>query len=273
LLRGKTVIVSAGLLVLLAARDTRAAPFHRSRVSPSRHASGVSLRKRLHVNDLIAEPGTVELDWGALYSRTTGAFTAPSALKFTPAGNSLFRGRTEYSVAFDSVASAAHAGARSTQFSDHLTLAATSVLFDSPHFDIAVAPQVTALLRHESGARLGAAAIARFDGGGNSVGATLGWTAATSATDTNPAGVWDFGAGYGRRLARSGFFNRLTPHVNAVLERSTGFERTLAVFGGVEYKIAERVAIDASGQRYGLMGGAPDRQFLLGLTMNLGKGR
>ena len=108
-MHGQSVIVAAGLLVLLAAQQARAALFHRSRVSPSRHASGVSLRKRLHVNDLIAEPGTVELDWDALYSRTTGAFTAPAALKFTPAGNSLFWGRTEYSVAFDSVASAVNA--------------------------------------------------------------------------------------------------------------------------------------------------------------------
>ena len=272
-MRGETVIVAAGLLVLLAAQHTRAAPFHRSRVSPSRHASGVSLRKRLHVNDLIAEPGTVELDWGALYSRTTGAFTAPAALKLTPAGNSLFWGRTEYSVAFDSVVSAVNAGARSIQFSDHLTFAATSVVFDSPHFDIAFAPQVTTFLRNESGARLGATAIARFDGGGNSVGATLGWTAATSATDTNPAGVWDFGAGYGRRLAHSGVLGRFTPHLNSMLEKSTGFERTLSVFGGIEYQISERLAFDVSGQRYGLTGGAPDRQFLLGVTINLGKGR
>jgi hypothetical protein len=255
------------------ASQAHATLFHRNRVSASRHASGVSLRKRLHVNDLITEPGTVELDWGSLYSYTTGAFTLPSALKFTPAGNSLVWGRTEYSVAFDSVASAVNAGARSTRFSDHLTFAATAVVLDSPHFDIAIAPQVTAFLRNESGARLGATAIARFDGGGNSIGATLGWTAATSATDTNPVGVWDFGAGFGRHLARSGFFNRLTPHVNAVLERSTGFERTLAVFGGVEYQVGKRVAIDASAQRYGLTGGAPDRQFLLGLTINLGKGR
>ena len=248
-MRGQRVVVAAGLLVLLAAPQARAALFHRSRVSPSRHASGVSLRKRLHVNDLIAEPGTVELDWGALYSRTTSAFTAPAALKFTPAGNSLFRGRTEYSVAFDSVASAAGAGARSTRFSDHLTFAATSVLFDSPHFDIAVGPQVTAFPRNESGARLGAAAIAPLrrrrqqrrgrpglDGGH------------FRQRHESRAGVWDLGAGYGRRLAPSGVLGRFTPHVNAVLERSTGFERTLAAFGGVEYKITEQVAIDTSGQ-------------------------
>jgi hypothetical protein len=58
-----------------------------------------------------------------------------------------------------------------------------------------------------------------------------------------------------------------------VLEKSTGFERNLAVFGGLEYQINERVAIDATAQRLGLTGGSPDRQFLLGLTVNFGKGR
>ncbi len=241
-------------------------------MSLSRHASGVSLRKRLHVNDLITEPGTVELDFGALYSYTTDRFTLPSALKFTPAGDSLFWGATEYSVAFDSVASAVNAGARSTQFSDRLTFTATSVVLDRPHFDIAIAPQVTAFLHNESGARLGATAIARYDGGGNSIAGTVGWTAASSVSDTNPAGVWDFGAACGRRLASSGVLKRLTPHLNAVLEKSTGFERTLAVFGGIEYQITERVAVDASGQRLSLAGGAPDRQFLLGFTINFGKG-
>lgn len=233
----------------------------------------MSLRKRLHVNDLITAPGTVELDWGSLYSYSTGTFTLPSALKFTPAGASLFWGRTEYSVAFDSVASAVDAGVRSTQFSDRLTFAATSVLFDSEHFDVAAAPQVTAFLRNGSGARLGATVIARYDRAGNSVGGTAGWSAGTSATDTNPAGVWDFGAGYGRRLARSGVLGRFTPHVNSLLEKSTGFERTLSVFGGVEYQITERLAFDVSGQRFSLIGGAPDRQLLLGLTMNFGKAR
>ena len=162
-------------------------------------------------------------------------------------------------------------GARSTQFSDRVNFAATSVLFDSPHFDVAVAPQVTAFLRNESGSRLGASVIARYDGAKSSVGFVATWTAATSATDTNPAGVWDLGAGYGRRLARSGFLGRFMPHLNCVLEKSTGFGRTLAAFGGVEYHVTERVAFDVSAQRLGLAGNGPDRQILVGMTLNLGK--
>lgn len=234
-----------------------------------RHASGISLRKRLHINDVITEPGTVEIDWGGLYSYTTSTFTMPSSLKWTPEGDSLYWGRTEYSVSFDSVSSAISGAGRATQFSDRLTFAATSVLFDSEHFDVALAPQATAFLRGESGTRLGATAIARFDGGGNSLGFTTGWSAATSTSGTNPAGVWDFGAGYGRKLGWR--LKRFTPHVDTVLERATGFARTIAVFGGVEYQMTERAAVDTVWQRYGLAGGDADRQFLISFTFNLGR--
>lgn len=251
--------------------STEAARFHRSRASQSRNASGVSLRKRLHANDLIAEPGTASLDLGTLYSYTTSTFTLPSALRFTPSGRSLFWGRTEYSAAFDAIASAPNADGRFTQFSDRVILAATSVVFDTEHFDVVIAPQVTAFLRNESGARIGATMIGRYDGGNNNIGVTASWTAATNPTDTNPAGIWDFGAGYGRRLRSSGILRRLTPHANSVLEKSTGFERTISLFGGIEYQITDRMAFDVSGQRFGLIGGIPDRQILVGLTMNFGR--
>src|SRR5256885_476111 len=137
--------VVAGLLMLLAAPPMWAVRFH-LRSGARQSSSGVSMRKRLHVNDLIAEPGTVEIDWGSLYSYTTSGFSMPSAIKWTPEGNSLYWGRTEYSVAFDSISSITDTGPRTTQFSDRLTFAATSVLYDSEHFDVAFAPQATAFL-------------------------------------------------------------------------------------------------------------------------------
>jgi len=261
-------LVAAGLSIMLLAPQAGA----RIRLRRSGgYSSSPSNRKRLHVNDLIAEPGTVELDWGALYSYTTSSFTSPSAIKFTPAGNSFFWGRTEYSVSFDSVSSAVNTGARSTQFSDRLSFAATSVVYDSEHFDIAVAPQVTTFLRDDSGLRLGATTIARYDAGGNTIAATAGWSAATATSDTNPSGVWEFGGGLAHQLASKGTLARITPHANLSLEKSTGFARTLAAFGGVEYQFTDRVAFDVSGQRFGLIGGGQDRQVLVGLTINLGK--
>jgi hypothetical protein len=234
------------------------------------HGASVSLRKRLHVNDLITEPGTVEIDWANLFSYTTSNFTMPSAIKYTPAGNSVLWGRTEYSIAFDSVSSAVNLGTRTTQFSDRMSVTGTSVILDTTHFDIAVAPQATFLLRDSSGMRYGATVIAREDVGLNSMGATIGWTAATVSSSSNPAGTWDLGGGFGRHLASKGVLGRLTPHSNAVWERATGFQGTVSAFAGMEYQITPRVAFDATGQRVGLNSGA-DRQVLFGMTINLGK--
>jgi hypothetical protein len=236
-----------------------------------RGTSNITLRKRLHVNTLITEPGTIEAEWDNLYSYSTGNFSMPSVIKYTPKGKSILWGRTEYSTAFDAIDSVALAGQRNTQFSDRVTVAANAVLRDGDKLDIAIQPAATFFFRGETGARLGATAIVRYDVGRNSMGATLSWTAATAPSPTNPAGTWDFGGGFGRRLAASGAWGHLTPHVNAVYERSTGFERTWAAFAGVEYQITERIAVDFSGQRYGLAGGSPDRQLVIGLTMNFGK--
>jgi hypothetical protein len=83
--------------------------------------------------------------------------------------------------------------------------------------------------------------------------------------------VWDLGGGYGHPLASAGWLAKFTPHANAVLEKSTGFDRTLAIFGGVEYQIHKRVSVDVVGQRLGLAGIGPDRQLLVSMTVNLGK--
>lgn len=228
------------------------------------------MRKRLHINDLITEPGTVEIDWGTLYSYSTSNFTMPSAMKYTPDGDTLLIGRTEYSVVFDAVASTVDGGSRSAQFSDHVTLTATSVLLDTTHFDIAIAPQATFFLRDASGARFGATVIAREDIGLNSIGGIVSWTGATTSSSSNPAGTWDFGAGLGHHLAGKGILARFTPHINTVWERSTGFDYSFGAYAGVEYQITPRVAFDASGQRIGL-NNTVDRQILFSMTINLGK--
>ena len=256
-----------GLLVGLAAPAPAAILDHLR----TPRTSNITLRKRLHVNTLITEPGTVEAEWDNLYSFTSGNFSMPSVIKYTPMGKSILWGRTEFSAAFDSVDSVQQSGQRSTQFSDRVTFAANSVLYDGEKLDIAIQPQATFFLRDESGARLGATAIVRYDVGRNSMGATLSWSGATAPSPTNPAGSWDFGAGFGRRLAASGPWGHLTPHVNTVYERSTGSAATLAAFAGVEYQITERVAVDVSGQRFGVTGGPPDRQAEVSLTFNFGK--
>ena len=237
----------------------------------TRSGSNITLRKRLHVNTLITEPGTAEIEWGGLYSRSTGDFSLPAAFKYTPQGRHIVWGRTEYSIAFDSVSVADIGGGRVTQFSQSLTATATSVLHDGQKLDIAVAPQAVFFLRGEQGARLGAVAIARYDTGRNSMGATVSWAAATHSSSTNPAGTFDVGLGFGRRLAAAGRLGKLTPHGNAVWERSTGLPRVISVFEGVEYQMTERLAFDAGGQHFSLNTRTPDHQAVVGITLNVGK--
>ncbi len=233
--------------------------------------STITLRKRLHVNTLITPPGTGEIEWGSLYSATGDNFTLPAALKYTPAGSRIIWGRTEYSVAFDSMSIADVGASRITQFSQSITLAATSVLHDGEKLDIAIAPQAAFFLRGEEGARLGAIAIARYDSGRNSLGATAGWSAATHNSSSNPSGTWDMGVGYGRRLAASGTVGKFTPHVNALWERSTGEDRIVSLFEGVEFQMTERLAFDLGGQHFGVNGSAADHQVTFGITLNVGK--
>lgn len=268
----KSASATIWLAILVSGTGPLSIPAHAATIRrPHRQRSNINLRKRLHVNTLITEPGTVETEWDNLYSFTTGNYSMPSLIKFTPMGKSILWGRTEFSAAFDSIDSVPQTGQRVTQFSDRVTFAANSVLFDGQKLDIALMPQATFFLRGESGARLGATAIARYDVGGNSMGATLSWTGATVPSPNNPSGSWDFGGGFGRRLAASGSLGHLTPHTNVVYERSTGVGPTWAAFAGAEYQITERVAVDVTGQRFGLRGGTPDRQIVVGMTVNFGK--
>jgi hypothetical protein len=268
MLARRTLTVAGIAMLFLIPQAQARLRLRRSRIV--RHSSNVSQRKRLNVNNLIAAPGTEEFDWGGLYSYTSGDISFPSAIRVTPAGDSLFVGRTEYSVSFDSLASSPIEGSRSVQFSDRLTFAATSVIYASPHFDVAFAPQLITLLRDDSGVRLGATTIARYDGGGNTIAGIASWSAATASSDSNPAGSWDFGGGYGRALAPKGPWSKITPHMNLNLEKSTGFQRTLAIFGGVAYQLTDQLTADLSGQRYGLTGGGQDRQFLVSFTFVVG---
>ena len=224
----------------------------------------ISLKKRLHVNTLITEPGTMEVDWAGSYSISSDSLLLPTALKYTPVGRYAWWGRTEYSLSFNSYDGPA------SQFGQTMTLSGTCVLHDGDKLDIAIAPQVTVFLRDERGARLGATAIARFDFGRNSVGTTFGWSGATHSSPTNPAGTIDVGIGVGRRLAAGGALGHFSPHVNAGWERSTSVPRIASLLEGIEYQIVEQVAFDLSAQQVAAFGQRADRQVIFGLTINLG---
>lgn len=255
--------------VLFCALPAPAALRHRAARNSGGNAK-ISLRKRLHVNTLITEPGTAEIDWSSLYSATTGSFAIPSAIKYTPEGTNIFWGRTEYSVAFDSLTSTEAGGARQTQFSQAVTVTGTSVLHDGAKLDVAFAPQASFFLRDEEGSRVGGVVITRYDSGRNSSGITVGWSGANRSSATNPAGTLDAGFGYGRQLSGSRFLERFTTHINGEWERSTGSAPAVLAFEGLEYQVNGRWAVDLSAQHFATSGSAPDHQLALGLTLNLG---
>lgn len=263
-------IVFVAILLEAAAPVARPAGPVEPAAGSADHSRAISLRKRVHVNTLIAEPGTMEVEWGGAFS-AGGDFTLPSAIRYTPEGTHAYWGRTEFSASFDSVSSSVDSGHRVTNFSDRVGFAATCVVHDGDKLDLAVAPQVSFLLRGDHGARLGATAIARYDAGRSSAGVTFTWTAATASSDTNPAGTVDIGAGYGFRLKPSGPLGHLTPHTNWLYEKSTGTERQVSIFEGVEYQITDKFAIDFSAQHFSVWGGAPDHQLVVGLTVNTGR--
>jgi hypothetical protein len=240
------------------------------RIRLPHRSSSQSLRRRMHINSLITEPGTVELESGGAFS-VSGNYFMPTALKITPATDTGFWGRTELSAGFDMLSSSLEQGQRSTRFSDHVSLAATTVVYGGEKLNVALAPTASFLLRGDRGARMGAAAIARVDSGLSSAGVAVSWTGATASSSSNPAGIFDVGGGFGRRLARSGTWGRVTPHGNVEYERPTGVSREVSAFAGLEYQLTEKLAFDISSQHLNLGSASADHQVLLGITWNLGQ--
>jgi len=265
-----TRIVLAAILMEASAPVVRPASLVEPAGGSAERSRAISLRKRVHVNTLITEPGTMEFEWGGAFS-VGGDFTFPAVIHYTPEGPHAYWGRTEFSASFDSVSSSIDSGHRVTNFSDRVGFAATCVVHDGDKLDLAIAPQVSFLLRGDRGARIGTTAIARYDAGRSSAGVTFTWTGATASSDSNAAGTLDIGAGYGFRLKPSGPLGHLTPHTNWLYEKSTGTQRQVSIFEGVEYQITEKFAVDFSAQHFNVWGGARDHQVVVGITVNTGR--
>lgn len=210
--------------------------------------AAIGLRKRLHVNPLIADPDTIEIDWGGSFS-FSGPYSLPATLRYTPQGSHIYWGRTELSVSFDSL----NYDGAATHFGDRATVAATCVVHDGERLDIAVAPLAAVLLRGGNGVRGGGAAIARYDVGRNSGGVTATWL----------AGTVDLGAGYGHQ-----FFKRVTAHANWQWEKASGTARQISIFEGVEYQVSDPFAIDVTAQHQSVWGGHTDQQIVVGVTVS-----
>src|SRR5437763_2093717 len=138
--------VIALAMLLAGAPAARAGLFGALKFNSNNRANPISLRKRIHVNTLITEPGTMEIEWGGAFS-ADGGFTFPTTIKYTPEGRHVYWGRTEFSASFDSLASSLQPEGRTTHFSDRATFAANCVIHDGDKLDLALAPLVSVLLR------------------------------------------------------------------------------------------------------------------------------
>src|SRR5581483_5042434 len=100
---------------------------------------------------------------------------------------------------------------------------------------------------------------------------TVGWSAATDASATSPSGTWDFGTGFGRRLATAGVLGHFSLHANTLYERSTGMDPQFSFYEGAEIQFTPNVALDVSVQHVNVVGADRDLQVVLGVTTNLGR--
>ena len=254
----KTVRRSLGCLILLCL------PLHaqqiRRRLPHFRHqAQSIGNRSRVHVNRLVTESGTIEMEAGISFAEFAG-ITNPILLKYTAAGDSLLLGRTEFSVGFDY----AHA-------SNDITLAATSLLYDGEHWNVALAPTLTIVRQDGSGIRAGATMITRYDHGPASFGATATWSKASLPGPGTPADLASFGLGGGVRLAAAGWRSRLTLNGNALSEHASATRAATSTFEGIEWEITKRAALNFVVQQSDWRGPSRDNIFLAGLTINLGR--
>src|SRR2546430_15793484 len=111
-----TRIALGAFLLHGAASAPRAAVFRRS-PSASQRAPAIALRKRLHVNTLITEPDTMDVQFGGAFS-WNGSFTLPTSVSYTPEGSHIYWGRTEFLAGFDSLNSSVGSFNRTTQLGD-----------------------------------------------------------------------------------------------------------------------------------------------------------
>jgi hypothetical protein len=218
-----------------------------------RNAQSIGTRNRIHVNSLITEKGTVEIEAAASWSET-GDYISPILLKYAPGH------RIEYSVGFDS----AHPG-------NDVTVAANTLLYDGEHWNFALGPNVT-FVRHEGdGLRAGATFIARYGRGLASAGGTLSWSKATHPNNKIPSNYTSCGFGGGVRLAKEGRLSNWTVNGNITNEHASSTRPVTSLFEGLEWQVTPRLSLNFVVQQLDLRGPYRDNQSLVGLTLNVGR--
>jgi hypothetical protein len=251
-------VLTAGLLWFFVS-NLHASTLRRRTQRIRQHSQSIGLRNRVHVNRLITESGTVELEAGALF-HAGGAFDLPMLWKHTPFGRSLLIGRTEYSLGFDAI----------PREDGQYTVAAQSLVLDGEHWNVSLGPNAT-FIRNTAGVRAGASLVVRYDRGLTTFGAAANWSKASSPSDNNPADWTTSGVGGGVRLGRSGWRSRITFHANATMETASSTVPVKSTFEGVEVEITSRAAVNIVAQQVDWRGPNRENQVLAGITVNFGR--
>jgi hypothetical protein len=206
----------------------------------------------------LAPSGSVELEAGGALSEPSQSL--PLTTKWNP-------GATELSVSFDAVAS----DGTSTEFGDRISvLARRSFEIDGP-WSLGVAPRATFLLRGDSGARLGAIAVAAYASGLDAVVGNVTFDAATDSSETNPATQWDFALDYYRTFGRSARLSRFTAFAGVLHQRPQDEASTVSLMQGVLVRVRPELVLDVAVQEDGIEEGPVRWKALFGLTYNFGR--
>lgn len=241
----------AKLLPILVASPLIAAPIHFRH-----HAQAIGIRNRVHVNRLITEPGTVEVEAAGDFSGRLN----PLLLKFTPAGAGLLVGRTEYSIGFDF----AHSDA-------DIALAANTLIYDGARWNVSFGPALTSVRHSGDELRAGATLITRYDQGPVSLGVTAAWSKATQPSGANPADLLSLGFGVGTRLGRAGWRQRLTVSGNVLSDHASATRTVYSTFQGVEWEVTPHLSLNLITQQLDWRGSTRENITFAGLTVNFGR--
>ena len=211
----------------------------------------------------ITSRGTVELELGG--AAFDGAFSLPTTVKLTPDLDGGPLANLEWSLSFDSlVRESSGTGRHTASFGDRVTLAGRRPIYGRNGLALAVAPQVTFFRRGTDGVRAGALAIAVQQLGKYSLVGNLAWTAATQASDGNPAHQLDWAAGLSRSLGRASLF------AEALLEDPSGAGGTVSLMQGVVVSLRPDLVLDFAVQQ-SAVNGETDIGALIGMTLNFGR--
>ena len=220
-------------------------------------------RPSFTTNASITAAGTVELELGGAAFNDT--FSLPTTVKLTPDLHGSPLAGMEWSLSFDSlVRETAGVGGRTASFGDRVTLASRRPVYDRGGLALAVAPQVTFFRRGADGVRAGALAIAVHEFGECSLVGNLAWTAATRASDTNPAHQLDWAVGLGRSFGRASLF------AEALLADPSGAGATVSLMQGVAVTLRPDLVLDFAFQQ-SAVNSETDVGALIGMTLNLGR--